>query len=215
MASPRRRRSPIDARRRRAMCGNPTRRRRRSRPRRPGTEAPKRAPSTFFWRAPFKNLSGRPTSSASLRRVSLPSLSVRGDRGSTNSVGQLSLLRYAPTGTPARRQRARRAAKSSSSEKKPNPPGTRAATPRLVHHARHGHARPAPPDGRLPRRGPPGAPHLGFRPRERGPGPAEGRRAPKSYGGRDSSRPRRAPRGRHPTRLADERRRLFRFGLVG
>ena len=129
VASPRHRRTPIDARRRRAMCGNPTRRRRRSRPRRPGTEAPKRAPSTFFWRAPFKNLSGRPTSSASLRRVSLPSLSVRGDRGSTNSVGQLS-LRYAPAGTPSRRpQGARRAAKSSSSEKKTNPPGTRAATP--------------------------------------------------------------------------------------
>ena len=112
--APRRhRRTPIDARRRRAMCGNPTRRRRRSRPPAPARLARRARLRLFFWRAPFKNLPGRPTSSASLRRVSLPSLSVRGDRGSTNSVGQLSLLRYAPAGTPARRQRARRAAKSS------------------------------------------------------------------------------------------------------
>ena len=76
-------------RRRRAMCGNPTRRRRRSRPPAPARRPP-RTPLQLGAR-PSK-ISQRPTGSASFAEYHCP-LSVRGDRGSTNSVGQLSLLR--------------------------------------------------------------------------------------------------------------------------
>ena len=58
--------------------------------------------------------------------------------------------------------------------------------PRLAHHARHGHARPAKAHGGLPRGGPPGAAYSGLRPRERRSRPAEERREVTSYCGRNS-----------------------------
>ena len=125
--------------------GNPTRRRRRSRPRRAGTPDPKHSPSTFFLARALQNFSE--AHQLCLRcRGYLPSLAVPGGRGSPRFGGAvvptLRTRRQPPRGQHAR---------------------ARAANPAQPGEEGNGYTCPPPPDGRLPRRGLPGAAHPGVR----------------------------------------------------
>ena len=145
VASPRHRRTAIDARHRRAMCGNLARRRRRSPPRRARTPRRSRAPSPSFLARALQNFS-EAHQLCLRRRGYSPAPSVPGGRGSPRFGGAV-----VPTQRtrrhPIKRQHAR----------------ARAANPAQPGDEGNGYTCPPPPDGRLPRRRPPGAAHFGVR----------------------------------------------------